>query len=184
VIQYRKANLTDVPQLVELERQHVNAELSRHDPSLQGQGLTPIQLTQLINQHWIILALDGANIIGYVIAAQWRFFAKQALYQKIIQKLPSLETDQDGLPLRINQENSLQYGPIWIAEPYRGQGIFAQLVNQLVLATKNKSRYLVAYIAEDNGRSFKAHTQYADMQVVDYFGFQQRDFYLLLRKLP
>ena len=106
------------------------------------------------------------------------------MYQKIIQKLPSLETDQDGLPLRINQENSLQYGPIWIAEPYRGQGIFVQLVNQLVLATKNKSRYLVAYIAEDNGRSFKAHTQYADMQVVDYFGFQQRDFYLLLRKLP
>ena len=181
MIQYRQAHLTDVPQLVELERKHVNAELSRHDPSLQGQGLTQVQLTHLINQHWIILALDGAKIVGYVIAAQWSFFGKQALYQKIIQKLPSLGLD--GLPLRVNQDNSLQYGPIWIAESYRGQGIFSRLVEQLVLTIKHKSDYLVAYIAEDNGRSFKAHTQYADMHVVDYFGFQHRDFYLLLRKL-
>ena len=183
MIQYRKANLADVPQLAELERKHVNAELTRHDPSLQGQGLTQAQLTQLINQHWIILALEGANIVGYVIAAQWSFFGKQALYQRIIQKLPLLDIEQDGLPQRVNQDNSLQYGPIWIAEGHRGQGIFTQLVNQLVLTIKQQSRYLVAYIAEDNGRSFKAHTQYAEMQVVDYFGFQQRDFYLLLRKL-
>jgi GNAT superfamily N-acetyltransferase len=181
VILYRKANLADVSQLVELERTHVNAELGQFDPSLQGHALTAAQVTLLINQHWIMLALDNLQIVGYVIAAKWDFFAKQALYQKIIQKLPQLDIERDGVKLALTQTNSCQYGPIWIAEKYRGQGIFTHLVNHIADAVSSKVRYLVAYIAEDNNRSFRAHTQYADMQVVDFFSFQQRDFYLLVR---
>ncbi|QIR15535.1 GNAT family N-acetyltransferase [Shewanella aestuarii] len=181
MIIYRLATLTDVAQLHELETLHVNAELSSYDPSLQAQGLSRGQLESLIEQHWIMLALNEQTIIGYVIAAKWSFFAKQSLYQKMIALLPNINISQGQFPVKVTIANSCQYGPIWIDQQYRGQGIFAKLVDGLASKVKINVRFLVAYIAEDNERSFKAHTQYADMQVVDYFSFQQRDFYLLIK---
>ncbi|MCL1141264.1 GNAT family N-acetyltransferase [Shewanella gaetbuli] len=181
MINYRLANLADVAPLLVLERTHVNAELAQADPSLQGQALSSAQLTQLINQHWIMLAEDDGKIVGYVIATHWSFFNNQGLYSNILNRLAKLECVHPSSFVNISEINSCQYGPIWIEATYRGTGIFAELVNALYRQLSRHFAFVVAYIADENARSFAAHTKYANMQVMDFFSYQQRDYYLLLK---
>ncbi|WPO99822.1 GNAT family N-acetyltransferase [Pseudomonas sp. HR96] len=47
------------------------------------------------------------------------------------------------------------YGPVCVAEAYRGQGIFELLLNRLALTMKGREGVL--FIARDNKRSLRAH---------------------------
>lgn len=55
------------------------------------------------------------------------------------------------------------YGPVCVAESYRGQGIFELLLNRLALTMKGREGVL--FIARDNQRSMRAHLR---------LGMQQR----------
>ncbi|QBF83648.1 GNAT family N-acetyltransferase [Shewanella maritima] len=189
-IHYRNAKTADIAQLLKLEQQHLNDELSQAGSMaanmMQGQALTKVQLTKLIDEHVIAIAELRGEIIGYVIAADWSFYtanekqtkrSQSSIYQYISAKLPELSLD--GRALTTN--NSCQYGPIWVAPSVRGAGVFQKLVEYLCLQLTANYDYLVAYIAEDNERSFAAHTNKANMQVIDFISYQQSDYYLLAR---
>lgn len=180
MLTYSKATLAHVPELARLEQTHLNDELSSGASSnqLSGQGFNVNELKVLINKHYLILAEDNGRIVGYVIAAAWDFFTPP-IYNAIVKRLPRL--DYDGPKLNVN--NSCQYGPIWVSPDYRGKGVFAELVTKLKGEVKHKYANMVTFIAEDNGRSFAAHTAKANMQVVDFFSFERRDYYLLLSAL-
>jgi GNAT superfamily N-acetyltransferase len=179
MLTYRKASPSDVPALARLEAQHVSDELAGADISqLAGQGFNSKELTTLVNLHYLQLAEDDGVIIGYVIAAGWDFFGQQGIYRALEKRLGTLEHDGPKLTVK----NCCQYGPIWISPAYRGTGIFAQLVADLALAVRSQFPYMLTFIAEDNARSFAAHTAKANMQVVDFMSFERRDYYLLLRK--
>ncbi|MBB1268927.1 GNAT family N-acetyltransferase [Shewanella sp. SR44-3] len=176
---YRKASLSDVPRLAQLEAQHVSDELTAADVGqLAGQGFSIKELTILINQHYLLLAEVNQQIVGYVIAAGWDFFAGQGIYSALVKRLDRIEHEGPKLTVK----NCCQYGPIWISPSYRGKGIFVPLVAELNDAVKHKYPYMLTFIAEDNSRSFAAHTAKAEMQVVDFIGFERRDYYLLLKR--
>ncbi|WP_076540802.1 GNAT family N-acetyltransferase [Shewanella sp. UCD-KL21] len=175
-VSYRLAQIKDAAEIAQLELTHLHDELGAETQAMTGQSFSQQQILTLINQGWIMLAVIEGNIIGYVIAGPWSIFKSWPIYQAILKRIPSIEMGYS----RLSESNSCQYGPIWIHRNHRGQGIFEQLVSQLARHVGKKLSYMVTFIAEDNALSFAAHTRKASMEVVDYFGFQQRDYYLLV----
>lgn len=176
----RPAHQGDLQQLVDLEQMHLNDELNAGaQMSLDGQAFGKAELKQLIDQHWICVAESDdttpSEIVGYVLAGTWSFFETWPVYRNIINKLHQFSLDNTQL----TKKNSCQYGPIWIKQEYRGQGLFQLLVNGIKKQVNPEYRYMVTFIAEDNMASFSAHTNKASMQVLDFFSFDDRDYYLL-----
>ena len=184
-IHYRLATNLDAAEIARLEQQYMNDELSVSADTMpagemSGQCFSKVQLNELIEQGWIVLAESKAeavtSIIGYVIAGPWSWFQTWGIYAHVLRKLNDIEIGFS----RVTVKNSCQYGPIWIHPDYRGQGIFEQLVLQLKRKVAAKYSFMVTFIAEENSTSFAAHTKKSAMEVVDFFSFQHRDYYLLV----
>lgn len=175
-VNIRLATQADAASLAMLERQFVNDELVRQTGLLQGQVMSQSELTQLIEKQIVMVAEQDSNIIGYVTIAAWKHYHGQRIY---VHMLKQAQRNVTGL----TERNSCQYGPIWVHPDYRGQGVFQQLVAAAKQRTAQQYQYWIAFIAEDNERSFAAHTHKAQMQVLDYVGFDGRDYYLLGAKL-
>ncbi|MCH1929665.1 GNAT family N-acetyltransferase [Shewanella sp. A25] len=175
----RLATLKDVDVLAVLEKQFLNDELSSTGGNLKGQSFNKAELTELVNHHWIMLAEDKGQIIGYVIAGRWSFFEAWPIYRNLLNRLSKIGADASDEFRQLTKQNSCQYGPIWVNSQYRGQGVFEALVEALSRELRPHFRYMVTFIAEENERSFAAHTRKASMQVLDYFGFSARDYYLM-----
>lgn len=177
----RLAHLGDLSQLQQLEQTNLNDELSGSEQSygLDGQAFGSAELKLLISEHWIVVAEqdngENGEIVGYVIAGGWPFFESWPVYRNILRRLGDFSVDGT----KISKMNSCQYGPIWIKKSCRGQGIFEALVNYLKLQVQPKYQFMLTFIAEDNLASFSAHTNKASMQVLDFFTFDDRDYYLL-----
>ncbi|MEI6858758.1 MAG: GNAT family N-acetyltransferase [Shewanella sp.] len=181
----RLAHKGDLKQLVGLERLHLDDEL--HDgeqaKALDGQAFGEAEIKQLIDSHWICVAerevggLDVKNgeIVGYVMAGGWPFFESWPVYRHILKRLRDLSLDG----VKLTKSNSCQYGPIWIKRDCRGQGIFEALVSEIKNQLQTKFPFMLTFIAEDNMASFSAHTNKASMQVLDFFTYDDRDYYLL-----
>lgn len=182
----RPATIGDLKQLVKLEQIHLNDELNdgSQDYGLDGQSFGESELKELIERHWICVAekeagdtfsAEPGDILGYVIAGRWAFFESWPIYRNMLNNLKTLSIEGQALSMR----NSCQYGPIWIKKECRGQGIFEALVSEVKAQVKVEFPYMLTFIAEDNLGSFTAHTKKASMQVLDYFTFDDRDYYLL-----
>ncbi|GGP45844.1 GNAT family N-acetyltransferase [Shewanella saliphila] len=172
----RKGVLKDAAAIVQLEREHINDELTQPVAALLAHSFTLNEVKTLINHHWLVVAEDQGQIIGYVVAAKWAFFSSQPLYRHIIQRIKF--ADADGCAL--STTNTCQYGPVWINPSYRGQGIFEELVNELKNQVKDIYPFLVTFISAENLRSLAAHKNKAAMQVLENFRFEQRDYQLLV----
>ncbi|MGB0893358.1 MAG: GNAT family N-acetyltransferase [Parashewanella sp.] len=172
----RLATLSDLDAVAHLEQQYLSDEIVDNRQLMAGQSFKQKDLQQLIKQGWIILAEVNHQIIGYVFVGDWKFFAQWPIYQFIIKQLNNYQIDFTSL----SKSNSCQYGPIWISPQYRGKGIFKQLVDKARQVSRQKYSKMVTFIAEDNQHSYFAHTQKGNWSVIDFFDYQQRDYYLLI----
>ena len=171
-MQIRQATTNDLPTLAQLERTHLNAELSSNTSDMLGQGFNQNDLASFINDGWIIIAEVNNNIVGYVICADWKVFLRWPIYHAILRHLKFNSPEY-------NQNNTCQYGPIWIDENFRGQGIFELLVQKVKQLSQQRYQTMLTFIAEDNQHSYFAHTKKVRMQVLDFFEFEDRGYYLL-----
>lgn len=173
----RRAQLADAAAIALLEREQIEAEL---DPSqrggvMTGQAFSAADIKVLIEQHWIVVAEQQGVLIGYVISGRWSFFESWPIYRRLLSHLGEHSMGNT----RLSKHNCCQYGPIWIHPHHRGQGLFSALVTQLKQEVSSHYPFMLTFIAEENEHSFNAHTHKAAMHVVDFFGFDGRDYYLL-----
>ncbi|QYJ83158.1 GNAT family N-acetyltransferase [Shewanella aegiceratis] len=180
----RLATRADLDAIAALEANQWEAELApdQRGGMMTGQSFSRQQLDELIQNHWLLLAEVGGEIAGYVIAGRWPFFGDWPIYRYLLKRLEAgrfeIDRFETGLGI-INKANSCQYGPIWIAPSQRGSGLFFELVSELKKEVAPQYSYMVTFIAEENERSFAAHTQKGGMQVLDFFEFDGRGYYLL-----
>ena len=175
-VNIRPATVQDVDLLVLLEKTFLNDELSPSAMGLEGQAFNRTELTELITKHWIVVAEDKGRIMGYVIAGRWGFFEAWPIYRTLLNRLPQL----DWHGPKLTKANSCQYGPIWVQQTYRGRGVFEALVSEICRQVAPHFSYMLTFIAEDNERSFAAHSGKAKMQVLDFFTVSARDYYLMV----
>ncbi|MCL1079005.1 GNAT family N-acetyltransferase [Parashewanella spongiae] len=171
----RQATLQDIPKIAQLERQHLSDELDGDSATMTGQSYSANDLNKILNTGWIVVAEIDTRIIGYVIAGSWHFFTQFSIYKHIVKQLSN--TGFNGVNL--NESNSCQYGPIWIASIHRGQGIFEKLVDKVRQLSRKKYSHMVTFIAEANQHSYFAHTKKGQMQIIDFFDFDNQGYYLL-----
>lgn len=178
-MQIRQATVNDIEQIAQLERQHLNDELSSNSAAMSGQGYSVNDLQQILRQGWIVVAETNSTtnsaIIGYVFAGPWAFFTQFSIYKHIVKQLRHIDFNGTSL----TEKNSCQYGPIWIASSSRGQGIFEKLVDKIRQLSRQKYSHMVTFIAEENQHSYFAHTRKGQMQVIDFFDYADRGYYLL-----
>ena len=174
----RLAIFDDVEQLHRLERFHLNDELGYASQAhgFDGQAFDSKDLKYLIENGWVVVVEDKQAIVGYVIAGQWPFFENWSVYRHILNRLNQFKL----AGTKLTRNNSCQYGPIWIDRAYRGQGVFELLVSTLKVHVNDEFPFMLTFIAENNLVSFSAHTNKASMQVLDFFTFDDRDYYLLV----
>ena len=130
---------------------------------LQGQAFSHSELSELVQHHWVVVAQVEQQIVGYVIAGRWDFRTLAHLSHFV----ESFAATRLGWT-KINKTNACQYGPIWVQQTYRGQRDFEALVSEIRRQVAPHFSYMLTFIAEDNERSFAAHSGKAHMQVVDF----------------
>lgn len=172
MLKIRLAVHTDIEMLLQLEAKGLQDELNSNEQLLKGQAFSRHDFEELIHSNWVIVATKNEQIIAYAMFASWAFFNSSHIHQKMYRQINQLG---------FNDKNSCQYGPVWIEKKYRGSGIFQKLMTFLCQQIAHQFSYLITFIAEQNEVSFAAHTKNGKMQVIDYFEFENRDYYILER---
>lgn len=175
---YRNAEITDIPQIVELQKKYHVSFLSAEEKKngFVTTLFTNEQLEELIvSQNGISLCCDADKVVAYAMAASWQYWSEWPLFQYMIADLPS--NTFHGVTLSV--DNSYQYGPVCIDSDYRGKGILNDLF--LFSASRMNERYpfLITFINQINERSFAAHTKKVGLEVIKTFSFNGNSYYEL-----
>ncbi|AVV83621.1 acetyltransferase [Shewanella putrefaciens] len=98
-----------------------------------------------------------------------RFFEAWPIYRSLLNRLPQLSWDGP----KLTKNNSCQYGPIWVHQTYRGTGVFEALVNAIRSVVSPHFSYMLTFIAEENERSFAAHSEKRTCKLWTFSRYQQ-----------
>ncbi|MEW5856232.1 MAG: hypothetical protein AB1861_02415 [Cyanobacteriota bacterium] len=80
--------------------------------------------------------------------------------------------------------HSFLYGPVCVATTYRGAGILQGLFQALLAQAATRFNAGVAFVANDNPRSFRAHTQKLSMEMLRDFEFNGKSYCILRFPVP
>ena len=175
---YRNATVADIPQIESLQKRYHVSFISEEEKKngFVTTLFTPEQLTELIEQEdGISLACDGDKVVAYAMAGSWQFWSKWPLFQFMIADLPSTQY----LGRTLTTENSYQYGPVCIDMAYRGQGVLQELFAHSARQMGKRYPILITFINHVNPRSYKAHTEKVDLEVIKNFSFNGNNYYEL-----
>ncbi|MCU0445776.1 MAG: GNAT family acetyltransferase [Microscillaceae bacterium] len=167
--------LGDIEGVLALQAQYLLANTPENERAggFVTTPFTPEQLTEIINLAGMFVAEEQGEIVAYTFAAAWDYFAQWAIFPYMLSRLPSLSFDNQIL----SSENTFQYGPICVHSAYRGTGLFQQLFETMRMAMQAKYPIGITFINQINQRSYQAHTQKLQMQVIDEFSFNQNNYY-------
>lgn len=176
-MQSRKAQSTDIEGVLNLQAKYLlsNIPESERAGGFVTTPFTPQQIADVIDLDGMFVAENEGKIIGYTFAADWNYFLQWPIFPYMVSRFPLLNFDNQIL----TEENTFQYGPICIEMTYRGSGLFQQLFETMRLAMQKRFPIGITFINKINQRSFKAHTQKLDLQVIDEFSFNQNEYYNL-----
>jgi hypothetical protein len=136
---------------------------------------TPDLLRQLLIQSGVFVAEDDGNIIGYLLAGDWKFFSQWEIFKVMMARLPELKFQSRELTIDL----SFQYGPVCIDVNLRGSHIFPELYALMRSSFAPKFPIGITFINKINERSFAAHTRKLDLEIIDEFEFNDNSFYTL-----
>jgi hypothetical protein len=176
-MQLRKAQITDIEGVIALQSKYLinNIPESERAGGFVTTPFTVKQIADVIDLEGMFVVENESKIIGYTFAADWEYFSQWPIFPYMVSRFPLLSFDNQGLTV----ENTFQYGPICIEKTYRGSGLFQQLFEFMRLTMRNRYPIGITFINKMNQRSFIAHTQKLDLQVIDEFSFNQNEYYNL-----
>jgi hypothetical protein len=175
---FRNATLTDIPDVSKLQSLYHVSTISEEDKpdGFVTTLFTEQQFEELIKKEGgLAIACDGNKIIGYAMAASWKYWSQWPLFQYMIKDLPN--TKYLGKTLSIN--NSYQYGPICIHKDYRGTDVLPNLFEFSRRQMAKRYQILITFINKINGRSYKAHTNKLGLELIKTFEFNNNQYYEL-----
>jgi CheY-like chemotaxis protein len=177
----RIGTTADIPGILALQAQNLLANLAA-DQRADGFVTTPFTpeiLTELLAQRGVFVAVQEDQIIAYILAGSWDFFSRWPIFLYMVSLLPSWQFQ--GQPLSASK--TFQYGPVCVDKKYRGQQVLPQLFEIMRFSFADRYSVGVTFINQLNPRSYAAHTQKLQWQVVAEFEFNQGKFYGLAHDL-
>ena len=178
-ILYRQAKLEDIAEVLTLHYRYQVDSINEEDKQ-DGFITTPFteqQMVELIEREdGLFLALNEQHtIIGYAMAASWKYWQRWPMFAHMIKGLPNL-TYQGH---RLSIDNSYQYGPICVDKSVRGEGVFEGLFEYALAGMAKRFKVLITFINIINPRSYAAHTKKARLDVIQEFEYNSNHYYEL-----
>jgi hypothetical protein len=173
----RAAIESDFTGILDLQARNLYANLAATE--LPGGFVTTPFSSDLLRlltiQNGVFVAASEQQIIGYLLAGDWDFFAQWGIFKVMIDRLPQLNYQGQ----QITVANSFQYGPICVDRSIRGSQVFPDLFNLMRSSFAPKFPIGVTFINKINERSFAAHTRKLNLDIIDEFEFNSNSFYTL-----
>jgi hypothetical protein len=184
---YRRAELKDIPGIIMLEKKYHKNSISEEDKpdGFIGTFFSENKLKRLIEEEKsLAVACDGDKVIGFAGAVSWQFLKIWPVFYPMIDDLPNIKYKDRVLSI----DNSYQYGPACIDKDYRGTEVLPNLFECSRLLMKDRYPILVTYVDQNNQRSFQAHSRKLGLDVVKQFEFHSNKLFVLCcdtsRKTP
>ena len=177
---YRRLRPPDIPAILAL--QEVNL-LGNGAPSPGGFLSARLGAEQFIgcaqDLAVIVAAADG-EIAGYLCAAHDEPSRSVPILAAMLEELPRLSF----LGRSLAAQRTFVYGPVCVAEPWRGQGVLRGMYDALRREIAGDFDAGVLFIAKDNRHSLHAHADGLGMTLVGDFAFDRRSYWILAFPVP
>lgn len=176
-MEYKLATVKDIPSIEKLQKRYHIDTISDED---RADGyvttlFTPEQFRSLIeNESGLSVAVDDEEIVGYAMAASWKYWSAWPLFQTMIADLPHLFF----LGETLSTDNSFQYGPICVDRAYRSSSVFPNLFEFSRRTMQRRYPILVTFINQANPRSLRAHEKLG-LEILAPFAFNQNQYFTL-----
>lgn len=178
MIKYSYATKDNIPGILELQSQNLVTNL-KDDEKDDGFVTTPFtvdQLENLIELDGIFIALKDDKVVSYVMCASWQYWVAWPMFEYMASFLETLEYKG----VKLNLENSYQYGPICVSKEVRGRGVFESIFEFAREQMNKRYPILVTFINKINKRSYEAHVRKLGLEVITEFEFNNNNFYELV----
>jgi hypothetical protein len=173
----KNAAIEDIEQIMVLQEKYLVANMPE---SIRTNGFvttafTVAQITEVIEQHGLVIAIHENQVVAYAFGASWAFFCQWPIFAFMVSTFENLVFEGH----QISTENSFQYGPICVDESQRGSGLFEKMYAAIKETMAARYPLGVTFINKINERSFAAHTKKLQMAVISEFEFNQNQYYTL-----
>lgn len=175
---YRSAELKDIPGIVLLEKKYHKDSISEEDKpdGFITTFFSERKLKKLIEEEKsLAVACDGDRVIGFAGAASWQFWGTWPVFHPMIEDLPNIKYKDTILSVN----NCYQYGPAAIDKDYRGTEVLPNLFEASRLLMKGRYPITVTYVNQTNQRSFQAHSRKLGFDVIKEFEFHGNQLFVL-----
>jgi len=173
------AQLEDIEDVLKLHYKYQVDSIKEEDKK-DGFVTTPFtkgQLTKLIQEEQgLFIALQGDEVVAYVMAASWQFWSAWPMFAHMIKDLPNLKY----LGQTLSVDNSYQYGPICIDKSVRGTTALKEIFDFARVEMAKRYPILVTFINKINPRSYEAHTRKLGLEVIQEFTYNNNHYYELV----
>ncbi|HEY9625105.1 MAG TPA: hypothetical protein V6C78_32570 [Crinalium sp.] len=181
-VTYRPVLPSDYSGILTLHRENLLINLA---PSQRHDGFLSIDTSeQLIaasaNNLTGIVAVHEHSVIGFMFGTTVDYNRQFPLIRRMIE----LYDDTLFKGRSLSSYTSFIYGPVCVAQNYRGTGVLQGLFQAMLSHLAGHYDLGVAFVAADNGRSLKAHTDKLGMAIVKDFEFREKYYKILAFPVP
>jgi GNAT superfamily N-acetyltransferase len=172
---FRNAQLSDIENVLKLHFRYQVDSIKEEDKT-DGFVTTPFTKEQMMSliedENGLFIALDGEEVVAYVMAASWQFWSIWPMFAYMIEDLPN----QQYLGQTLSVDNSYQYGPVCIDKKWRGKGVLEQIFDHAREQMHKRFPILVTFINKNNPRSLRAHTKKLNLDILSEFEFNNNHY--------
>lgn len=181
-VEFRRARPEDFAAILAIQSANYIANLR---PEERGEGFlsaefTPSQIAAMASDIGIFVAVDPANVLGYLCAFRRDFDHRSPVLAKMLETFP--EARFNGQPL--GSYESFVYGPVCIERRHRGRGLLRGLYEALLREVAGRFEIGVAFVARANPHSLRAHIRGLGMTEVGEFEVNGNAYVTLAFRVP
>ena len=176
-MEFRRATREDIPAILDVQAANFIGnleEVERQDGFLSVK-FTSKQLEEMMGHVGIIIAAVGDRQAGYLCASSCEFNRPFPLLDAMMRQF-------DGIDYRgrsLASSRAFIYGPVCIDRSYRGRGLLRGLYDTLQQEVVGRYDIGVAFVADDNPHSLRAHVDGLGMARVGGFVFSGKPYHIL-----
>ena len=174
----RQAEVSDIAGIRNLLRKYHKDTISDEDRpnGFVTTSISDEKLEELIREeNGVTIITENDKVLGFCFAAPWEFWEEWPLVRHMMDIIP--DHSFVGKPLVL--EETYQYGPMCIDSSIRGTGAFEDLFFASLAMFRDRFPIMLTFVNQINGRSVKAHTEKAHMEIISKFDFGDNHYYLM-----
>ncbi len=176
-MEYRRAQSNDYDNIVALQNQNLISVVSAAEKS-NGFLATAFSVEQFIkmnNEMCVVVCYDDNYLCGYLGSSPVDFNLSLQIPAEMVKRLKQIHYHGELM----TTESCYIASPVCIDKPYRNQGIYLGLCQELAKYIPPKYDFALTLIADDNKRSLHATIQFG-FEVIDQFTANNTLFHTLI----